>query len=204
MRHRLTTRKTTGKTEQVHPGWQLVRDAFPLTIEENIMNLKIHATLPGSEFNLTSSLNLLPFHALLNKLFRRVVQPQVETTSLHSLEQVRKINLFEEGWLPDILPASTHRIQIRKNLLLDYAQGEFYFAPADWHEFSAKLRHEETMNAPFVNWPKSLRQMQGEGHSLWYYREREHHWVFFCKADKGYCEYVMWNGQDNKSGEISC
>jgi hypothetical protein len=159
------------------------------------MNLKIHATLPGSEFSLNSSLSLLPFHALLNTLFKRIVRIQIETAHPLTLKQARELQLFEDGWLPDILPASTRQIQFMNNLKLNYAQGEFYFSPGDWHEFSAKLRHEKMMDAPFINWAKSLRKMQGEGHTLWHYPASDRHWVFFCRADEGYCEYVMWIGR---------
>jgi hypothetical protein len=160
------------------------------------MNLKIHAVLPGSEFTMNSSLNLLPFHALLNKLFRRVVQITIETSGPLSLKQARSYRLFEEGWLPDILPHSTHQIRCSNNQQLNYAHGEFYFSPKEWQQFSASLNPEKNMEAPFVNWAKSLRKMQGEGHTLWNYSEGDRNWVFFCKKDMGYCEYVMWVGAD--------
>ena len=162
------------------------------------MNLKIHATLTGSEFNLTSSFNLLPFNALLNTIFRRLVQIQLETLCPLSIKHARKMKLFEEGWLPDILPPSTNRILIRKNVQLLYAHGEFYFAPVDWQEFSIKLSHEEMVDAPFVNWARSLRKIRLEGYSLCFYRKDFHLWAFFCKNESGYCEYVMWTERDFK------
>jgi hypothetical protein len=83
-----------------------------------------------------------------------------------------------------------------KSTWIHFAQGEFYFSPGDWRDFSAKLEPESAlekiMDAPFVNWAKSLRKMQCDGHSLWHYCAQHRHWMFFCKADEGYCEYVMW------------
>jgi hypothetical protein len=160
------------------------------------MNLKIHATLPGSEFNLTSSLNLLPFQTVLNKIFKRIGKVQFEAGIPLTLEQARELRLFADGWLPDILPRSTHNIQVMNNLRLHFSQGEFHFSPRDWPEFSAYLKCEKLMSAPFVNWAKSLRKMQGEGHTLWNFSAQDRHWVFFCKADTGYCEYVMWYSLD--------
>jgi hypothetical protein len=156
------------------------------------MHLKIHAAFPGSEFSINSSLNLVPVSIILNKLFRRVVNTQVETMSALTLKQARELGLFERAWLPDILPPSTHHITLIHNHPLNCAQGEFSFSPADWQDFSSQLRPEQRMDAPFVNWAKSLRKMQGQGHTLWHYPAFDRHWVFFCKADAGYCEYVMW------------
>ena len=156
------------------------------------MHLKIHAILPGSEFNLRSSLNLLPFPALLDTLFRRVARSQPEDSHVLTLKQARELHLFDRGWLPRILPPSTHELHMVNNPQLNCAQGEFRFAPFDWAEFSARLRPEAVLEAPFVNWARSLRRMRGEGHSLWHYPAADRHWVFFCKADEGYCEYVMW------------
>jgi hypothetical protein len=160
------------------------------------MHLKIHATFPGSEFNMSSSLNLLPFPALLNKLFRRVPRIQQESSRALTLQQARQLHLFDRGWLPRILPASTHQLQLLNNPQLNCAQGEFYFSPDDWADFSAKLRPEKILEAPFINWANGLRKMQGDGHSLWHYPQPDRHWVFFCKAEQGYCEYVMWTCQD--------
>ena len=162
------------------------------------MNLKIHATLPGSDFSLNTSLNLLSFPALLNKLFRRAAHVQVETSVSLTLKQAYELHLIEQGWLPDILPASAHRIRMLNNPCLKCAQGEFCFDASDWQSFSAKLRSEKMMEAPFINWAKSLRTMQDDGHSLWHYPATGRHWVFFCK-EEGHCEYVMWMCEDRVS-----
>ena len=159
------------------------------------MNLKIHASLSGSEFSLHSSLSLLPFPALLNQLFRRAVHVEPETAISLTLKQAYELHLFEKGWLPAILPASTHHIRMTNNSAMQCAQGEFYFSSRDWIEFCAKLRPEKIMQAPFINWEKSLCKMQGEGHTLWYYPATGRHWLFFCK-EEGYCEYVMWMCED--------
>lgn len=160
------------------------------------MHLKIHSALPGSEFNLNSSLNLFPFPAVLNKLFRRAVNIQIESSTAPTLEEARELHLFEQGWLPDILPPSTHHLQLVKSIKINFAQGEFFFSPCEGQSFRAKLEPEQvlekTMAAPFVNWAKSLCKMQGDVHTLWHYSSHGRHWIFFCKADEGYCEYVMW------------
>ena len=164
------------------------------------MYLKIQSTLPNSEFNLNSSLNLFPFPAVLNKLFRRAINIQIDASLALTLNQAREFHFFEQGWLPDILPPSAHHLQLVKSLHINFAQGEFLFSPGDWPDFSAKLEPEmmleKTMDAPFVNWAKSLRKMQGDGHSVWHYSALGRHWMFFCKADQGFCEYVMWMGQE--------
>lgn len=164
------------------------------------MHLKRHTTLPGSEFNLNSSLNLFPFPSILNKLFRRAVNIQIEASPALTLAEAHELQFFEHGWLPDILPPSTHRLHLVKSPQISFAQGEFFFSSGDWPGFSASLESEDiltkTLDAPFVNWAKSLRKMQGDGHTLWHYCANVRHWMFFCKADQGYCEYVMWLCQE--------
>lgn len=169
------------------------------------MHLKIHTTLPSGEFNLNSLLNLFPFPAVLNRLFRRAVNIQIESFPALALADARELRLFDEGWLPDILPPSAHHLQLVKSPQIVFAQGEFFFSPGDWQAFSARLEPEKllekTMDAPFVNWAKSLRKMQGDGHTLWHFSARARHWMFFCRAEAGYCEYVMWADPESQSAK---
>lgn len=170
------------------------------------MHLKIHTTLPGCEFNPNSRLDLFPFPAVLNRLFRRTVNIEIEASTALTLAQAREFKFFEQGWLPDILPPSTHHLQLTRNPQINFAQGEFFFSLCDWQNFCAGLepenRLDKTMDAPFVNWAKSLRRMQGDGHTLWHYSSSDRFWMFFCKADEGYCEYVMWmSPETHKRGD---
>lgn len=159
------------------------------------MNLKIHAKLPGSDFCLSSRLNLLPFAALLNKLFSKPVHVQLETSLTLTLKQAYEQHLFAQGWLPAILPVSASQIRVQCNAQMGCSQGEFSFAPRDWPAFNARLRSEPLPQAPFVNWEQSLKKMREDGHTLWYYPASGRHWVFFCK-DERYCEFVMWMCED--------
>jgi len=165
------------------------------------MYLKIHSVLPGSEFNLHSRLNLFPFPASLNKLFRRAVNIQIEASPVLTLPEVHELHLFDQGWLPNILPPSTHHLHLVKSPKINFAQGEFFFSHDDWQDFSARLEPEKTiektMEESIVCWAKSLRKMQGDGHTLWHYCADCRHWMFFCKADEGHCEFVMWVCRDS-------
>ncbi|MDH4286042.1 MAG: hypothetical protein OEV26_01280, partial [Gallionella sp.] len=60
------------------------------------MHLKLHTSLPASEFTLNSSLNLFPFPAILNKLFRRTINIQIEASTALTLAQARELDLIEQ------------------------------------------------------------------------------------------------------------
>ena len=49
-------------------------------------------------------------------------------------------SLFERGWLPDIIPASSRDITTNNDLDLNLSKGEFFFSPGDLAEFVTQLQ----------------------------------------------------------------
>ena len=116
----------------------------------------------------------------------------VVTSRYASIAAARADNLFDRGWLPDILPPSANTIRTSNNLDLNTSEGEFSFAPPDYSLLASHVQPYKTTNTPFANFERGVARMQNKGFLLSTYAEEKTTWVFFCKPEKGYCEYTMW------------
>ena len=87
-------------------------------------------------------------------------------------EEAKSHQLFERGWLPEILPESTTEIFTNNNLDLNTSHGSFQIPPEDIVEFTNRL--------------------QKVAESEYEYREslRKDLWVFSIKKD-GKVTYVL-------------
>jgi hypothetical protein len=90
-----------------------------------------------------------------------------------TLKDARADQLFERGWLPDILPASAHDIRTTNDVDTNTSEGEFWFASADYQAFASRLKYERG-------------SQQGT------FSEDGSTWLFACEEQRGYCEYTMW------------
>lgn len=115
----------------------------------------------------------------------------VVTSWYASLEAARSDRLFERGWLPDILPLSTHNLRTSNNVALNGSEGEFSFTPSDYASLVSHLRPYETIHPPFVDFEQSVVQMRGKGFQPTIYVQGGSTWVFFCKPEVGYCKYTL-------------
>jgi hypothetical protein len=95
----------------------------------------------------------------------------VVTKRYATLTDARRDQLFERGWLPDILPDSTRDIRISSDLDTNRSQGEFWFDPADFAAFTGHLRAKDD----------STFEYSGDN-SLW---------VFSCDTSHAHCRYSM-------------
>ncbi|OGU19426.1 MAG: hypothetical protein A2X85_11350 [Geobacteraceae bacterium GWF2_54_21] len=115
----------------------------------------------------------------------------VVTSHYSTLNVARTEQIFERGWLPDILPPSTFNIRTSNNLDLNISDGEFSFVTAEWPLLKAKLMHG-ALPAPFVNWEGTVEKYNKNGFTTLCYKDGDTNWVFFCKPEQGYCEYDAW------------
>ena len=116
----------------------------------------------------------------------------VVTSSYSTLEEARADRLFVRGWLPDILPPSSRDIRTSSDLDSNTSEGEFYFS----------IEHADTLyrhlhpGFPTTDGPEQWQQLRAEraqeGLDPWWYKERDHTWVFFCNTDAGMCKYTLW------------
>ena len=120
-----------------------------------------------------------------------VLPRDVVTSRYTTLAAARSDNLFERGWLPDILPPSANSIRTSNDLDVNTSEGEFSFSPSDYSFFASHVRPFKNVEAPFANFAESVARMQSRGFQPSVYVEEKTTWVFFCKEEAGYCEYNM-------------
>lgn len=116
----------------------------------------------------------------------------VVTKRYASLTDARADQLFERGWLPDILPPSTHNICTSNNLDLSVSTGQFSFTPLEYSSFATHLKPYEPISTPFSDFEEEVARNRRSGFQVSLYFEDQVTWVFFCKQQAGYCEYTMW------------
>ncbi|MCU8314310.1 hypothetical protein M2G92_03635 [Vibrio vulnificus] len=61
-------------------------------------------------------------------------------------QQAQADQLFERGWLPDILPVSTTQIEVANDLDNNTSQGSFVIAEKEMAQFLSQLQPLETAN----------------------------------------------------------
>lgn len=108
-----------------------------------------------------------------------------------TLAEARQDDLFDRGWLPDILPPSAHDIRTRNNLDHNISTGEFSFDPRDAPAFVARLKPGALPGMKFADWNATVDAQAADGRRAWSYRGGEYGWVFFCNLREGYCEYML-------------
>lgn len=121
-----------------------------------------------------------------------LIPSDVVTSRYSSLEEARTDRLFTRGWLPNILPESSKNIRTSNNLDINISEGEFEFMPQEWLGFSEKLEPYSSISNPFSDFEEYISRMIEKGFIIRIYENEGTAWVFFCKSEKGYCEYKMW------------
>ncbi|MCU8464004.1 hypothetical protein ABMX64_10690 [Vibrio vulnificus] len=61
-------------------------------------------------------------------------------------QQAKADQLFERGWLPDVLPVSTTQIEVANDLDNNTSQGSFVIAEKEMGQFLSQLQPLETAN----------------------------------------------------------
>ncbi|WP_105062632.1 hypothetical protein [Photobacterium angustum] len=101
----------------------------------------------------TMLLGLLISYLLIN--FSDVVSSNYLT-----YHHAKNDNLFERGWLPDILPPSTFMISVNNNLDLNTSHGNFYLSKPDMNVFIDNL---------LITEDKDKYKYTDEYNSVWYF-----------------------------------
>ena len=118
--------------------------------------------------------------------------PYTVTSRYATLEEARADRLFERGWLPEVLPASTTGIRTENDLDVNISEGEFSFEPAEASVLFNRLSKGAPPTSRLADWEETVRSYVRRGYSAWSFRDEDSTWAFFCNAHKGYCEYLMW------------
>jgi hypothetical protein len=109
-----------------------------------------------------------------------------------TLQDAKADEFFSKGWLPDVLPPSSRDFRVANNLDLNVSFGEFHFDPADFRLLVSKLHPYAKSPCPFVNFDDKVKHSIEDGYPVYEFTQDDSKWVFFCKPDRGACEYTMW------------
>jgi hypothetical protein len=115
------------------------------------------------------------------------------TDRYSTLQEARRDQVFERGWLPDVLPASSHSLRVSGDVDINTAQGEFSFRGADFEGFTARLQPAPTEVASDIAERSS--DLRSEGYVARAYVDEQYTWMFLCSRERERCEYYGWPGQ---------
>ncbi len=121
-----------------------------------------------------------------------LVACDVATDRYATLQDARADSLFQRGWLPDILPPSSHSIHTSNDLDLNLSSGEFHFSSSEFSEFSAALHFYTGRKSPLRNLDDEVSRLARQGYKPFEFTTADTVWVFLCHAEQGVCEYRMW------------
>lgn len=116
------------------------------------------------------------------------------TSRYDTIQEARADGLFDRGWLPDVLPPSTHSIRTTNELDLNWCDGEFSFQPSEADLLFVRLERGAPTASRLDDWQATVNTYASRGYSAWSYRDAEATWAFFCEELEGRCEYIMWLG----------
>ena len=119
-----------------------------------------------------------------------IVLDPVVTYEYPTLADARADNLFAKGWLPEVLPASTHSIRTDNNVEMSTSEGVFSFAPADFALLKGHLAPLHSVPARFRYREDTIKKKIEKGFEPFTYQEDKTIWVFLCRPE-GTCEYHM-------------
>ena len=95
-------------------------------------------------------------------------------------------SLFDKGWLPDIIPPSSHGIITINNYDLNTSSGEFYFTQGDT-AFIDRLIKLNPVKKSYYNSNK----YKERNYLPYSFTNNGYSWSFFINKDKGHCEYIL-------------
>jgi hypothetical protein len=100
----------------------------------------------------------------------------VVTNKYETYDDALSNNLFQRGWLPEIIPKSSTNITTSNNLDLNTSVGEFYFDPQNSDSFILLLDKKEGSD---------------NGYEKYVYQKRGTSWVFEVNMKNGHTKYVL-------------
>ena len=126
----------------------------------------------------------LPVAALITAMLMLMVGCDDSVSSTYSTRaEAEADNLFDRGWLPEIVPPSSKSITMTNDLDLNTSNGQFKFDPADYSAFVAYLERTPSQDK--------------DGASAYSYED----WVFWISPNKSECSFYMQLTRNQKQSE---
>jgi hypothetical protein len=109
-----------------------------------------------------------------------------------TLRAARDDRIFERGWLPDVLPESTHSLRVSGDVDINTAEGEFSARGIDIDSFTAGLAPMPLGRDVPETVVARAAELQKHGYVARSYAHEQHTWIFLCSSDSERCEYHGW------------
>jgi len=104
----------------------------------------------------------------------------------------RSRHLFDKGWLPGILPASSEKIRVVSDVEGPAGYGEFEFDAADYAAFIHQLDPKRSGVSPVARHNAEIEALLGQDYTAYGYAERGVKWIFLCRQSDATCKFFMW------------
>ena len=114
------------------------------------------------------------------------------TNQYATLADARDDDLFNRGWLPDVLPPSARNIRTSNNLDINTSIGEFSFSSTETQQLYKLLKPGAPAQSKFADWQDTVTSYDKQGFSAWSYQKDEYTWAFFCNSKNDRCDYFLW------------
>ena len=101
--------------------------------------------------------------------------------------------LFDRGWLPIIIPASSTGIELSSNLDINTSIGSFDFNPEELDDFVRRIKNTTEQDTRLMGEYPRMKILSDRGYLSMYYRHNGTVWRFFVHPDSGHCEYWAHN-----------
>lgn len=115
-----------------------------------------------------------------------------KSDSYNSVGDARASRVFEKGWLPDFLPASTRKLKVSTSVEISAGRGSFSFSKEDYAPFLSRLAPYNGALSKVEADSASMKKMLGDGYEPRSYASGSTNWVFLCSKDEAICNFFVW------------
>ena len=105
--------------------------------------------------------------------------------------------LFEQAWLPDLMPPSASLIRITRSLDQGEAEGWFHFPSQDWSLVEAKLQPYRQPLKPDPAVTTWVAKKSTRGYTPFEVTGADARWLFVCSESGGKCYFKRWPAQSD-------
>lgn len=103
--------------------------------------------------------------------------------------------VFEQAWLPPVVPTSATLIRVVRHLDGGEAQGWFHFPSQDFAALEGQLRPYSRPLEPDPAITTYIAKKQTRGYAPYEVNAGEVHWLFVCSGAGGKCYFKRWSSR---------
>jgi hypothetical protein len=109
-----------------------------------------------------------------------------------TIDDAKKNHVFDKGWLPDILPPSTHDLKVVTTVEISAGRGNFSFDPQDYGAFYMRLSAYNGRKSKVDEDNRAIERLLAKGYEARAYSLGATNWLFLCRKAEAVCEFFVW------------